>query len=72
MYTPIDLSPEIYRKARKGPRMRLTLDRHRFQRRINQTEEVFGDIFSEAHREKIKSRLLFYTRRETVKKRLFL
>jgi hypothetical protein len=70
MYTPIDWSPSVYHDARKGPWMQHAVDRHRFKRRIKQTEKALGDIFSDTHRDKVKRRLLFYARRERVKRRL--
>jgi hypothetical protein len=69
-YTPIDWSPGVYRDARKGPWMQHAVDRHRFKRRIKQTEKALGDIFTVTHRDKVKKRLLFYARRERVKRRL--
>ena len=48
-----DWSPEIYRAARKGLWMQLAVDRHRFKRRIQQTELVLGNIFTDSHRDKM-------------------
>ena len=48
-----DWSPEVYRAARKGPWMQLAVDRHRFKRRIQQTELALGNIFTDNHRNKM-------------------
>jgi hypothetical protein len=45
----IDRAPD----ARKGPWMQLAVDRHRFQRRIRQTELALGTIFTVEHRNKM-------------------
>ena len=70
VHTPTDWPPGIYRKARKGPWMLHALDRRRFEHRIKETEIKLGDIFSDTHRNIVKQRLLFYARREEVKRRL--
>ncbi len=57
LFTPNDWSPSIYQRARKGPWLRFAVDRFRFQRRVEQTEEMLGDIFSESHRAKVERRL---------------
>ena len=57
LFTPNDWSPNVYSRARKGPWLRYAVDRFRFQRRIEQTEEMLGDIFSESHRDKVERRL---------------
>ena len=44
-----------YANERKGKWMRAAVDRHRFRRRIQQTELSLGDIFSESHRLKMSS-----------------
>ena len=48
-----DWAPEICRAARKGPWMQLAVDRHRFKRRIQMTEVVLGNIFTDNHRDKM-------------------
>ena len=70
VHTPMDWPPRIYRKARKGPWIIHALDRCRFEQRIKETEMKLGDIFSDTHRVKVKKRLLFFARREKVKRRL--
>ena len=70
VYTPRDWSSDDYRAARKGPWMLFAVDRHRFLRRIKQTERNLGDIFSDSHRAKVIQRLSFYAHREKVKRRL--
>ena len=57
VYTPIDWSYNAYREARKGPWMQLAIDRHRFRRRIKETEHALGAIFTDDHRDKVKRRL---------------
>jgi Phosphatase-1 catalytic subunit binding region len=57
VYTPIDWSPRTYRNARRGPWMQLAIYRCRFRRRIKQTENDLGDIFSDDNRDRVKRRL---------------
>ena len=57
VYSPIDWSPNVYRRARKGPWMHIAADRCRFRRRINETESNLGHIFTINHRDKVKRRL---------------
>lgn len=56
VHTLNDWPPEIYRDARRGPWLTMAADRCRFNRRINETQLCLGDIFSDAHRDKIKRR----------------
>ena len=55
---PTDWSPDIYHTASIGPWMQVAVDKHRFERRIKQTEHVIGHIFSAAHRDSIKLRFM--------------
>lgn len=58
VYEPYDWSPDVYRAARKGYWMQAALDRHRFKRRIRETEDVIGYIFNLDHRDSIKHRFM--------------
>ena len=57
VYEPVDWPPDDYMNARKGGEwMQAAVDRHRFSRRIKQTESELGDIFTDAHRLKVSTR----------------
>ena len=47
-----DWSNEDYTEARKGRWHYFALDRHRFQKRILETEKIIGYCFSRDHRDK--------------------
>ena len=49
-----DWTAQDYRDARKGPWLHYAADRHRFKRRIRQTELVLRDILTESHRDRIR------------------
>ena len=51
--TLTDWPTDVYRAARKGQWMQLAVDRHRFKRRIQQTELELGNIFTDDHRDKM-------------------
>ena len=51
--TLTDWPTDVYRAARKGQWMQLAVDRHRFKRRIQQTELTLGNIFTDNHRNKM-------------------
>jgi hypothetical protein len=42
--------PELYIAARKGHWMQCAVDRHRFERRIRRTDQLFDGMFCEEHR----------------------
>jgi Phosphatase-1 catalytic subunit binding region len=59
VFIPMDWSPhspETYRLARRGPWIQIAVDRHRFMRRIQQTENDFTTIFTIEHRDRIIER----------------
>ena len=43
-----------YRLARKGPWMKMALDRIRFKKRIDKIDKKIGYIFQQEHRQQIK------------------
>ena len=49
-----DWTAQDYRDARKGPWLHYAADRHRFKRRIRQTELVLRDILTESHRDRVR------------------
>ena len=53
VFTPTDWTFDEYRYARKGYWMQAAADRYRFERRIKQTELIFGNIFTNAHRSRV-------------------
>ena len=57
VFKPTDWSPDEYREARKGYWMQIAADRYRFRRRISRTETELENIFTDAHRSKVFSRL---------------
>jgi len=57
VYELNDWPASDYRNARRGPWMRYAADRHRFKRRIQQTEEILSKVLTDSHRYQIKSGL---------------
>ena len=57
VYQPTDWSYEDYRSARVGPWMQLAVDRARFKRRIQQTDQLIGHVFDQRNR--VRRRLMF-------------
>lgn len=56
VFIPLDWSPETYRLARQGPWLQIAVDRHRFMRRIRQTENDLANIFTIEHRDRMRER----------------
>src|SRR5664279_974260 len=52
-----DWPAEDYRAARRGPWMQYGVDRHRFKRRIQQTEEILSNVLTESHRNNVRALL---------------
>jgi len=50
-----DWTAQDYRNARKGPWLHYAADRHRFKRRIKQTELVLRDILTDSHRDRVRA-----------------
>src|SRR5664279_4212765 len=44
-----DWPAKVYRDARRGPWMHYAAERHRFKRRIQQTEEILCNVLTESH-----------------------
>jgi hypothetical protein len=57
VYKLNDWPADVCREARRGQWMQYAVHRHRFQRRIGQTEIKLGNIFSDKHRNRIVYRL---------------
>jgi hypothetical protein len=57
VYELNDWPVDDYRNARRGPWMHYAADRHRFKRRIQQTEDILSRVLTDSHRDKIKSGL---------------
>ena len=57
VYELNDWPVDDYRNARRGPWMHYAADRHRFKRRIQQTEDILSKVLTDSHRDKIKSGL---------------
>ena len=58
VYTPTDWPSDVYRNARIGPWLRMSQNRLRFRHRIHQTEALIGHVFTDSHRDYIKSRFM--------------
>ena len=58
IYELNDWTAEDYRDARKGPWLHYAADRHRFKRRIRQTELILRDILTDSHRDRVRGTLL--------------
>ena len=56
VFIPFDWSPATYRLASQGPWVQIAVDRHRFMRRIRQTEIDLANIFSIQHRDRMRER----------------
>ena len=52
-----DWPADVYREARKGPWIHFAADRHRFRRRIEQTELMLCDVLNNSNRDKVRRRL---------------
>ena len=50
IYELNDWPADIYRQARKGPRLYLAVDRKRFERRMRHTEPILSGILTDEHR----------------------
>ena len=57
VYELNDWPADDYRNARRGPWIRYAADRHRFKRRIQQTEQILCSVLTKSHRDGIRAEL---------------
>jgi len=57
VYELNDRPADDYRNARRGPWIHYAADRHRFKRRIQQTEQILCSVLTKSHRDRIRAEL---------------